>query len=149
MPAGEADPSAVVERFLGLLQAGDIEAASGLLADDVVYANVGLLTVKGRRRALRVLKAFLPPGSSFDVELHALASNGSTVLTERTDQIELGRVRVAFWVCGRFDVVGGRIVLWRDYFDYRNVTGGLLRGVLSAILPGHARRSSRSGAARR
>ena len=24
---------------------------------------------------------------------------------------------LAFWVCGTFEVSGGKIVLWRDYFD--------------------------------
>lgn len=128
-----ADPAATVQRFLGMLRAGDIDAAGELLAEDVTYANVGMITVRGRTRALRVLRAFLPRGSSFDVEIHAIATAGSTVLTERTDVISRGRLRVAFWVCGRFDVEDGRIALWRDYFDYGNVAAGLLRGALGAI----------------
>jgi limonene-1,2-epoxide hydrolase len=135
MASEQRDPQATVERFLELLRTGDIDAAGAMLAPNVTYANVGLITVTGRSRALRVLRAFVPRGSSFDVEIHAIASSGSTVLTERTDTISRGRLRVAFWVCGRFEVEGGEIALWRDYFDYGNVTAGLLRGLAGAVLP--------------
>ena len=61
--------------------------------------------------------------------------NGSTVLTERTDALVFGRVRLQFWVCGVFEVTDGRITLWRDYFDMFDFTKALARGVLGAVVP--------------
>ena len=139
-PADHADPStsptAVVERFLELLQAGEIDEAVEMLAVDVRYENVGLPTVHGRERVRRLFgRAMREPGAGFEAYLHAISTDGSSVLTERTDVLLMRRLRIQLWVCGRFDVQDGQIVLWRDYFDFANFTIGLLRGLVGAIFP--------------
>ena len=40
------------------------------------------------------------------------------MLTERTDAVLVGPVRIPFQVCGTFEVRDERIVLWRDTFDW-------------------------------
>jgi limonene-1,2-epoxide hydrolase len=40
-----------------------------------------------------------------------------------------------FWVCGTFEVHGGRITLWRDHFDLYDVVKGTVRGLLGAVVP--------------
>jgi limonene-1,2-epoxide hydrolase len=57
------------------------------------------------------------------------------VLTERTDALIFGPLRLQFWVCGVFEVHGGRITLWRDYFDLWDITKATLRGVAATVLP--------------
>jgi limonene-1,2-epoxide hydrolase len=47
----------------------------------------------------------------------------------------MGRLRIQFWVCGRFDVENGKIVLWRDRFDWMNFTVATLRGLLEVMVP--------------
>jgi limonene-1,2-epoxide hydrolase len=132
----DSPPMLVVERFLELLCAKDIEAAAELLAVDVEYANVGLPTVHGRKRARWVLQAALGrAGSGFEVYVHTISANGSSVLTERTDVLKFGRLRLQFWVCGRFDVDDGQIVLWRDYFDQMNIAAATVRGLLGTVFP--------------
>jgi limonene-1,2-epoxide hydrolase len=129
-------PTLVVERFLNLLRAKDIEGATELLAIDVEYANVGLPTVHGRKHVRRVLRAALGwAGAGFEVYVHMISANGSSVLTERTDVLKFGRLRLQFWVCGRFDVHDGQIVLWRDYFDQMNFWVAIARGLLGTVFP--------------
>jgi len=129
-------PTLVVERFLELLRLGDVDGAVELLAVDVEYKNVGLPTVRGRERVRRLFRATLGrPGAGFEVYVHAISADGGTVLTERTDVLELGRLRVQFWVCGRFDVHDGLIVLWRDYFDQMNIAAATIRGLLGTVFP--------------
>jgi len=129
-------PTLVVERFLELLRLGDVDGAVELLAVDVEYKNVGLPTVRGRERVRRLFRATLGrPGAGFEVYVHAISADGGTVLTERTDVLELGRLRVQFWVCGRFDVHDGQIVLWRDYFDQMNIVAATIRGLLGTVFP--------------
>ena len=53
----------------------------------------------------------------FEVKFHRIAAEGNAVLTERTDALVFGPLRLQFWVCGVFEVHDGRITLWRDYFD--------------------------------
>ena len=64
-----------------------------------------------------------------------MAADGNTVLTERTDALIFGRVRLNFWVCGVFEVRDGRITLWRDYFDLFDMTKALVRGLAGAVVP--------------
>lgn len=132
----EAEATAVVKRFLELLEAGDVDAAVELLAVDVRYENVGLPTVHGRERVRRLFRAMMrAPGAGFEAYVHSVSSDGSTVMTERTDVLKVGRVVVQLWVCGRFDVRDGQIVLWRDYFDQITFVLALMRGLVGAVLP--------------
>jgi limonene-1,2-epoxide hydrolase len=129
-------PTQVVERFLDLLARGDVDRAVDLLAVDVEYANVGLPTVHGRERVRRIFRATLgPAGSGFEVYVHAISAGGPTVLTERTDVLKFRRLRIQFWVVGRFDVRDGQIVLWRDYADHMTFTAATVRGVIGTVFP--------------
>ena len=129
-------PTLVVEQFLELLRSGEIDGAVELLAVDVEYKNVGLPTVHGRERTRRLFQTTLGrPGAGFEVYVHAISADGGTILTERTDVLKFGRLRVQFWVCGRFDVHDGQIVLWRDYFDQMNFWVATARGLLGTIFP--------------
>jgi limonene-1,2-epoxide hydrolase len=135
-PQADSTPSLLVERFLELLRAGDVDAAVELLAVNVVYTKVGLPTVHGRERVRRLFSATLGQGGGgFDVYIHAITAQGGTVLTERTDVLKLGRLTIQLWVCGRFDVEDAQIVLWRDYFDYATLAAATIRGLLGTVLP--------------
>ena len=69
------------------------------------------------------------------MHFHAIAAEGDTVLTDRTDELIIGPVRQRIWVCGRFEVTDGKITLWRDSFDWVDVVIGLVRGILGAVVP--------------
>ncbi len=130
-----ANPQTIVEAFLAALTARDVGTAGALLADDVVYVNVGLPAVRGRRATLRVLAPLARRGLGFELYLHAISASGPVVLTERTDVITVGPLRIQFWVAGRFDVYDGQITLWRDAFDYLDCTRALLRALVGAVVP--------------
>jgi limonene-1,2-epoxide hydrolase len=135
-PGGGSTPILVVEQFLELLRLGDVDRAVELLAVDVEYKNVGLPTVRGRERTRRLFRATLGrAGAGFEVYVHAISADGGSVLTERTDVLKLGRLRIQFWVCGRFDVHDAQIVLWRDYFDQMNIAAATIRGLLGTVFP--------------
>ena len=42
------------------------------------------------------------------MKFHRIAQDGGTVLTERTDAIIIGPLRLQFWVCGAFEVRDGK-----------------------------------------
>jgi Limonene-1,2-epoxide hydrolase catalytic domain len=67
--------------------------------------------------------------------VHAISADGPSVLTERTDVLKFRRLRIQFWVCGRFDVHDGQIVLWRDYFDHLTVLAATVRGLVGTVFP--------------
>jgi limonene-1,2-epoxide hydrolase len=133
-------PAQVVEDFLLALQASDLDGALALLADDVEYTNVSLPTIRGRSRVDRLFRPLQRLGGTFRVHFHTIATEGTTVLTERTDELGLGRFAQRFWIYGRFEVSDGLITVWRDSFDWYDITVSLIRGVAGAVAPSLNRR---------
>lgn len=135
-PTATADPVEVVRSFLLELEAGELDEALDKLAEDVVYVNVTLPTIRGRRGVERVFRPLMERfGGGFRVHFHTIAADGNTVLTERTDALIFGRVEQRLWVYGRFEVADGRITLWRDSFDWLDVIVSLIRGIAGAVSP--------------
>jgi len=122
-------PEEIVIRFLHALEAQNHSQIAELLAPDLRYTNVSLPTLKGGKVVSSLFKQLMGKRVGFQVQVHRIATNGNIVMTERTDVIKIGSLHVGFWVCGTFRVEHGRIVLWRDYFDWMNITRGTLRGV--------------------
>jgi limonene-1,2-epoxide hydrolase len=129
------DPIAVVEGFLAAMAAGDAAGAAALIDDDILYVNVGLPKIRGRREVEKVLHGLDRPSIGFEVYLHAISAEGNVVLTERTDVLRFGKVRAQFWVWGRFEVVDGKITLWRDSFDFWDILRASLRGLVGVVAP--------------
>ena len=124
----------IVESFLYALQAVDLDTADALLADNLVYQNVGFPTIHGRARAMKLFRAMDGRGG-FEVKFHRIAAEGAVVLTERTDAIIIGGLRLQFWVCGTFEVHDGKITLWRDYFDMFDMLKATVRGLIGLAIP--------------
>jgi limonene-1,2-epoxide hydrolase len=123
-----------VETFLHALQDEDFEAAEAALDGDLVYENVGLPTIHGRHRAIKLFRK-MEGRASFEVKVHRIAADGAAVLTERTDALIFGPLRLQFWVCGVFEVHDGRITLWRDYFDFYDMLKATARGLAGLVVP--------------
>lgn len=130
----ELDNVRAVENFLYALQDEDYETADSLLADNVAWQNVGLPTIRGRQRIVGLMRRG-EGRMGFEVKIHRIAGEGNAVLTERTDALVIGPVRMQFWVCGVFEVHAGRITLWRDYFDFFDFTKAMARGIAATVFP--------------
>lgn len=124
-----------VETFLNALQDEDFDTAEAALADDLVYQNVGLPTIYGRHRAMKLFRRMEGGSTAFEVKIHRIAADGAAVLTERSDALIFGPLRLQFWVCGVFEVHDGQITLWRDYFDFYDMLKATVRGVAALALP--------------
>lgn len=112
-------PQATVEAFIAHWNACDVGAMLALCAEDIVYHNIPMEPVMGTTAMRAMVEGFLANIAACDWQTHAIAANGSTVLTERTDGFIFkdGR-RAAIRVMGTFDIgADGRITGWRDYFD--------------------------------
>jgi limonene-1,2-epoxide hydrolase len=123
-----------VETFLNALQTQDFDTIDALLADNVAYQNVGLPTIHGRTRVVKLLRG-MEGRMGFEVKFHRNVAEGSSVLNERTDAIIFGPLRLQFWVCGVFEVQDGRITLWRDYFDFLDMVKATIRGIAAIVIP--------------
>jgi limonene-1,2-epoxide hydrolase len=123
-----------VEGFLNALQHEDFDAVAASFDDDLVYENVGLSRMRGGRRTAKMLSR-MQGRIGFEVKIHRIAADGAAVLTERTDALIIGPLRIQFWACGIFEVHDGRITLWRDYVDIYDMFKGFLRGLAGLVIP--------------
>ncbi|MBP1820836.1 nuclear transport factor 2 family protein [Mycobacterium sp. OAE908] len=131
----DVDNARTVENFLYAVQDEDFDTADSLLADHIVWQNVGLPTLRGRQRIVKLMRQG-QGRLGFEVKIHRIAAQGNVVLTERTDALIVGPVRLQFWVCGTFEVHGGRITLWRDYFDMFDIfVKAPLRAIAGLVVP--------------
>jgi limonene-1,2-epoxide hydrolase len=132
--AEPTSPIETVKAFLAALEELDIDKALGYASDDIVYQNVPLRPARGIAAFAKQMRVMAKYGSGFEATLHHIAADGPIVLTERTDALEAGAWRAEFWVCGTFEVRDGRIVLWRDYFDWATVLAASARGGVRALV---------------
>lgn len=108
--------SAVVRDFIAAWNANDLQRVVALLHADIVYHNIPVEPIRGRV----AVAAYLNSKGGFDWvdwKLRSIAEAGNTVLTERIDDFSIGGVVVSLPVMGAFEVDGGVIRAWRDYFD--------------------------------
>jgi limonene-1,2-epoxide hydrolase len=129
-------PATLVVDFLRALERQDLDAALSLVTEDLVYTNVSLPTIHGRARLSRLARPLLRPGRmGFGVHFHHTAAAGNVVLTDRTDEITFGRFHARFWVYGRFVIRDNKIAVWRDAFDWLDITIAVLRGLAGLAVP--------------
>jgi len=134
--ADMTDPKTVVTGFLQALEELDIDRALGFVAIDIVYQNVPLPAARGLSAVEKQLRTMARYGSGFEARTHHIAADGPIVLTERTDVLRRGSWEAEFWVCGTFEVRDGRIVLWRDYFDWTTFLAASAKGAGRVALAG-------------
>ncbi|MFC5728039.1 MULTISPECIES: limonene-1,2-epoxide hydrolase family protein [Nocardioides] len=133
----------VVEAFLSRLEALDVEGALNLCSEDVYYQNVPLPGARGKEAVGKQLGTLARFGGGLRVETRNIAANGPIVLTERVDTLTRGSFAMDFWVCGTFEVRDGKIVLWRDYFDWANFVTAGAKGAGRAVVGAVSRRLGR------
>jgi limonene-1,2-epoxide hydrolase len=118
MPSAEQ----VVRDFCTAASQRDPEVLRAFLAEDIVYHNIPMEPAEGIDATMAVLNMFMGICEGLEFEIHHLASDGSTVLTERTDTFTMNGKSAPLPVMGAFHVVDGKITAWRDYFDMAQVT---------------------------
>jgi limonene-1,2-epoxide hydrolase len=100
-----------------------------------------LPTIRGRDRLEALARPIMRPDRvGFNAYLHHVATDGDVVLTDRVDELTFKRWASRFWVYGRFVVRDGQIAVWRDSFDWLDVTIGNLRGLIGIFAPALNRR---------
>ncbi len=114
--------------FFAAMEDGAFTQALALADDKIVWRNTSLPTVRGKL-AKRVIRGMDREWMGFRADFRHVAADGDVVLTERTDYLRVGPLEIDFWVCGTFELKGGRIVLWHDHFSWGNVLGGTVRGL--------------------
>ncbi len=107
----------VVEAFLDAFVAMDFDQALAYLADDCEYTNMPMGTVRGPSGVREVLEPFFAPIHENELVILRKAERGPIVFMERLDRHRLDHGWRELPVNSVFEVHGGRVTVWRDYFD--------------------------------
>jgi limonene-1,2-epoxide hydrolase len=115
-------PIDVVRRFCAAWSANVVTAELvAFFTDDAVYHNIPLDPVNGKAAIAHNISSFIRPGApgveSIEFRVINIAANGPIVMTERVDVFKLPNKSFELPVMGTFEISGGKIKAWRDYFD--------------------------------
>ncbi len=112
----EASNNALVRAFLAAWERRDTPYILDCFTDDAVYHSIPLTPIVGREAIGAFVTKFadVPPGR---LEIRHQIASADVVMNERTDYITLNGSPVVLPICGVFEIEGGRIKAWREYFD--------------------------------
>lgn len=115
-------PLETVKAFMKAMEPLDYDTAVTFLSDDCEYTNPPPLgTVKGPAGMRAVLEPFFSPTLENEFRVLRSATDGPIVILERLDRHRLATGWVELPVTGVYEVHGGRITYWRDYFDLATI----------------------------
>lgn len=118
----------VVRMFIAAWSRLDVEELVDYFTEDGIYHNMPIDPVQGKERLRAFMKGFLANWTGTQWEVRKIVEVGDTVIAERVDHIEVGDVKAALPCCGVFELEGGKIKAWRDYFDMATYTRAFEQG---------------------
>jgi limonene-1,2-epoxide hydrolase len=118
--ANEAEK--IVADFCKAFERKNIDEIMGYFTDDAVYHNMPMEPATGKNAIRTTINSYLPGSDRIEFKILHTASNGNIVFNERIDMFDIGEKRIELPVAGMFEVRGGKITLWRDYFDLQSYT---------------------------
>jgi len=112
----------IVSNFIQSINENDIKRALAFLDAECLYHNIPMEPVTGIEAIKGVLDPMLNVSSKVDWHVHNIAETATgNILTERTDRFLIKGKWVEVPVMGTFEIHGGKITAWRDYFDVNQV----------------------------
>jgi limonene-1,2-epoxide hydrolase len=118
-----ADANKVVTEFCAAWVRMDPDELAEYFTDDGVYHNIPMAPFEGKQAIRDGLAGMKSMISSIRFDVHRQVASGDVVMNERTDHLSMGGNDIALPVVGVFEIEGGKIKAWRDYFDMAQFTG--------------------------
>jgi len=112
-----AESEKIVNDFCKCWERRNLDEIMGFFTDDAVYHNIPMPPAKGKDAIRNTISCFLPMASAVEFKILKSLAAGNVVMNERVDIFQMGPKRIELPVAGVFEVNGGKIAAWRDYFD--------------------------------
>ncbi len=111
------DNETIVRNFVAAWARRDADELMGYFTDDIIYHNMPMAPLAGLAMVRVGISTFLKEWTATQWDLRNIMAAGDVVMTERVDNITAHGKQLALPVCGIFELRGGKIAVWRDYFD--------------------------------
>ncbi|HUO05738.1 MAG TPA: limonene-1,2-epoxide hydrolase family protein [Candidatus Binataceae bacterium] len=111
------EAESVVNAFCNAWPRRNVDELLGFFADDAIYHNIPMPPARGKDAIRAVINTFLPMAKSVQFKILHTVSAGGVVMNERIDIFDMGAKKIELPVAGVFEIKGGKISAWRDYFD--------------------------------
>ena len=100
----------------------NVDAVLNFLTDDCFYHNIPMEPCVGKAAIRKFIEPFLKDADTVSFEIKHTTSAGNAVMNERVDRFVMGPKKIELPVAGVFEIRGGKIAAWRDYFDLATFT---------------------------
>ena len=111
------DAEKIVTDFCNAWPRKNVEELLAFFTDDAVYHNIPLAAARGKAEIRKTIDGFMPGTTKVEFKILNTASVGATVFNERIDSFVVNGRSVVVPVAAVFELSGGKIKAWRDYFD--------------------------------
>lgn len=122
-----SDNETVIRNFISAWVRLDPDELVEFFTPDGVYHNMPTQPVAGRDNLRTFIAGFIGSWTSTEWDVLTLISKGDMVVAERLDRTLVGDKAVNLPCCGVFEMQGGKIKVWRDYFDMQTYLKALMR----------------------
>ncbi|MFQ5417087.1 MAG: limonene-1,2-epoxide hydrolase family protein [Myxococcota bacterium] len=106
-----------IRRFIAAWSRLDPVELAGYFCEDGAYHNMPTGPVTGRKNVEEMIRGFISSWTQTEWEILHLVAQGDVVIAERVDRTKAGEKSVDLPCTGVFEMEGGKIKVWRDYFD--------------------------------
>ena len=114
-----ANHIATARKFFAAWAKQDHAAVMELVHDDVEYQNMPFAEIMRGKPAIQAFMSRFGRGmSNIHVDLRNIIESGDVVFHEGVENYERKGKKVALPYAGVFEFKDGKIIGWRDYFDY-------------------------------
>lgn len=112
----------IVRKFIADWSSLDVDKLVEYFTEDGIYHNMPTQPVGGRDNLRGFIAGFLKNWSQTNWDVLNIMSKGNIVIAERLDRTIAAGKKVDLPCCGVFEMRGGKIAVWRDYFDMATYT---------------------------
>jgi len=115
----------IIREFVKAWSRLDAEELVAYFTEDGTYHNMPMGPVTGRENVEQLIRGFTGAWTETEWDLIHIACSGDLVFTERLDRTRAGDKSVDLPCLGVFEMEGGKIKVWRDYFDMATYQNGM------------------------
>ncbi len=110
---------ALISEFIQACIRADPDEFASYFTEDAVWWNSPWPPVKGRDAIRETLRKGSQKMAALPWEIRHIVADGNIVLTERVDHFLVNDKKVSVPCMGVFELQGGKIAAWRDYWDLK------------------------------